>query len=214
MTDFTFYTNPMSRGRIVRWMLEEVGQPYETVILPWETGAAKAPEYLAINPMGKVPAIRHGDTVVTECAAICAYLADVFPQANLAPPHGSPRRGPYYRWLFFGAGPVEQIAALQALKVQVSDEQRGMVGSGTAAQVQDAIEGALKGRDYLDGEAFTAADLYLGSHLGWGMGFGTIEKRPAFEAYVARLHARPAAVRAAKIDDDIIAAQKQPEPAE
>jgi len=214
MSDLTFYTNPMSRGRIIRWMLEEVGQPYETVILPWETGAAKAPEYLAINPMGKVPAIKHGDTVVTECAAICAYLADVFPQANLAPPHGSKRRGTYYRWLFFGAGPIEQIVALQTLKVQVPDEQRGMVGSGTIAEVQDAIEGALKGRDYLDGEAFTAADLYLGSHLGWGMGFGTIEKRPVFEAYVAKLHARPAAIRAAKIDDDIIAAAKQPEPAE
>jgi glutathione S-transferase len=214
MSDLTFYTNPMSRGRIIRWMLEEVGQPYETVILPWETGAAKAPEYLAINPMGKVPAIKHGDTVVTECAAICAYLADAYPQANLAPPHGSKRRGTYYRWLFFGAGPVEQIAALQALKVQVPDEQRGMVGSGTIAEVQDAIEGALKGREYLDGEAFTAADLYLGSHLGWGMGFGTIEKRPVFEAYVAKLHARPAAIRAAKIDDDIIAAAKQPEPAE
>jgi len=214
MTDLTFYTNPMSRGRIIRWMLEEVGQPYETVILPWETGAAKAPEYLAVNPMGKVPAIKHGDTVVTECAAICAYLADAFPQAGLAPPHGSKRRGTYYRWLFFGAGPIEQIAALQALKVQVPEEQRGMVGSGTLTEVQDAIEGALKGRDYLDGEAFTAADLYLGSHLGWGMQFGTIEKRPAFEAYVARLHARPAAVRAAKIDDDLIAAAKQPEPAE
>ena len=211
MSDLTFYTNPMSRGRIIRWMLEEVGQPYETVILPWETGAAKAPEYLAINPMGKVPAIKHGDTVVTECAAICAYLADAFPQANLAPPHGSKRRGTYYRWLFFGAGPIEQIVALQTLKVQVPDEQRAMVGSGTLGEVQDAIEGALKGRDYLDGEAFTAADLYLGSHLGWGMSFGTIEKRPVFEAYVARLHARPAAIRAAKIDDDIIAAAKQAE---
>ena len=214
MSDLTFYTNPMSRGRIIRWMLEEVGQPYETVILPWETGAAKAPEYLAINPMGKVPAIKHGDTVVTECAAICAYLADAFPQANLAPPHGSKRRGTYYRWLFFGAGPIEQIVALQTLKVQVPDEQRAMVGSGTLGEVQDAIEGALKGRDYLDGEAFTAADLYLGSHLGWGMSFGTLEKRPAFEAYVARLQARPAAIRANQIDDGLIAAAKQTEPAE
>jgi len=184
------------------------------VILPWETGAAKAPEYLAVNPMGKVPAIKHGDTVVTECGAICAYLADAFPQAGLAPPHGSTRRGTYYRWLFFAAGPIEQIAALQALKVQVPDAQRAMVGSGTLAEVQNAIEGALKGRDYLDGEAFTAADLYLGAHLGWGMSFGTIEKRPVFEAYVAKLHTRPAAVRAGKIDDDLIAAAKQPVPAE
>src|SRR5690349_11473994 len=98
--ELVFYTNPMSRGRIVRWILEEVGQPYRTELLDFET-SAKSAEYLAINPMGKIPAIRHGDTVVTECAAICAYLADAFPQAGLAPPHGSKLRGPYYRWLFF-----------------------------------------------------------------------------------------------------------------
>ena len=206
MSKLTFYTNPMSRGRIIRWMLEEVGQPYETVLIDFAT-TGKAPAYLAINPMGKVPAIKHGDTVVTEAAAICAYLADVFPQAGLAPPHGSKRRGPYYRWLFFGAGPVEQSTTMQSLKVEVSEDQRGMVGFGSTAAVMDAMEGALKGRDYLDGEAFTAADLYLGSHIGWGMQVGAVEKRPVFEAYVARLHARPAAIRAAKIDDDIIAAR-------
>ncbi|WP_293679047.1 glutathione S-transferase family protein [uncultured Phenylobacterium sp.] len=214
MSDLTFYTHPMSRGRIVRWMLEEVGQPYETVLIDFAT-TGKSPEYLAINPMGKVPAIKHGDTVVTECAAICAYLADVFPQAGLAPPHGSKRRGPYYRWLFFGAGPVEQSTTMQSLKVDVPPEQSAMVGFGSTAAVMDAMEGALKGREYLDGEAFTAADLYLGSHLGWGMGFGAIEKRPVFEAYVARLDARPAAIRANQIDDDLIAAQqKAPAPAE
>src|SRR5678815_397932 len=132
MSDLTFYTNPMSRGRIIRWMLEEVGQPYETVLLDFAT-TAKSPDYLAINPMGKVPAIKHGDTVVTECAAICAYLADMFPQAGLAPPHGSKRRGPYYRWLFFGAGPVEQSTTIQSLKVNVPKEQEGMVGFGSTA---------------------------------------------------------------------------------
>lgn len=213
MSDLVFYTNPMSRGRIVRWMLEEVGQPYETVILPWESGAAKAPAYLAINPMGKVPALTHRGVVVTECAAICAYLADAFPQAGLAPPPGSMRRAPYYRWLFFGAGPIEQITTLQALRVEVAEGQRGMVGSGTAAEVMNALEGALTGRDYLDGEAFTAADLYIAAHLGWGMGFGTIEKRPVFEDYVARLNARPAAQRAVKIDDDLIAAAQSAQPA-
>jgi len=212
MTDLTFYTNPMSRGRIIRWMLEEVGQPYDTKILAWETGAAKSPEYLAINPMGKVPTIVHNGVVVTECAAICAYLADAFPQANLAPPVGSPRRGPYYRWLFFGAGPVEQSTSMQSLKITVPPEQEGMVGFGTTKAVLDAMEGALTGREYLDGEAFTAADLYLGSHIGWGMQFGAIEKRPVFEAYVERLHARPAAVRAAKIDDDLIAAAQASAP--
>ena len=195
MSKLTFYTNPMSRGRIIRWMLEEVGQPYETVLLDFAS-SAKAPEYLAINPMGKVPAITHGDVVVTECAAICAYLADVFPQAGLAPPHGSPRRGPYYRWLFFGAGPVEQSTSMQSLKVEVTPEQQGMVGYGNSALVMDAMEAALKGRDYLDGEAFTAADLYLGSHIGWGMSFGAIEKRPVFEAYVKPHVERPAAKRA------------------
>jgi glutathione S-transferase len=209
-----FYTNPMSRGRIIRWMLEEVGQPYQTELLAW--GANKSPEYLAINPMGKVPAIRHGDTVVTECAAICAYLADVFPQAGLAPPHGSKRRGSYYRWLFFGAGPIEAATSAKAMGWDATEEKKGMLGYGSMDDVLAALEGALTGRDYLDGESFTAADLYVGAHLGWGMGFGTIEKRPVFETYVARLQARPAAVRAAKIDDDIIAAQqaKQPVPAE
>lgn len=209
--ELVFYTNPMSRGRIIRWMLEEVGQPYRTELLDFASGA-KSPEFLAINPMGKVPTITHGGAVVTECAAICAYLADVFPQAGLAPPHGSRRRAPYYRWLFFGAGPVEQSTTFKSLKVEVPPEQEGMVGFGTAAAVVNAMEEALTGRDYLDGEAFTAADLYLGSHLGWGMQFGSIEARPVFEAYVARLNARPAAVRAAKIDDDIIAAQPQPQP--
>lgn len=211
MTDLVFYTNPMSRGRIIRWMLEEVGQPYETKILAWETGAAKSPEYLAINPMGKVPAIVHGGTVVTECAAICAYLADAFPQAGLAPAPGSKDRGPYYRWLFFGAGPIEQMASFAALKLEVPEDQRMMVGFGCAADVLNTLEGALKGREFLVGDSFTAADLYIGAHLGWGMDFGTIEKRPVFEDYVGRLNARPAAVRANQIDDALI---PQPEPAE
>lgn len=211
MSDLVFYTNPMSRGRIIRWMLEEVGQPYETRILTWESGATKSPEFLAINPMGKVPAIVHGGAVVTESAAICAYLADAFPQANLAPAPGSKDRGPYYRWLFFGAGPIEQMASFAALKLEVPEDQRMMVGFGCAADVLNTLEGALKGRDFLVGDSFTAADLYIGAHLGWGMGFGTIEKRPVFEDYVARLDARLAAVRAAQIDDALI---PQPQPAE
>lgn len=211
MSDLVFYTNPMSRGRIIRWMLEEVGQPYETKLLSWETGATKSPEYLAINPMGKVPAIVHGGVVVTECAAICAYLADAFPQANLAPAPGSKDRGPYYRWLFFGAGPIEQMTSFSALKYEVPEDQRMMVGFGCAADVLNTLEGALKGREFLAGDSFTAADLYIASHLGWGMDFGTIEKRPVFEDYVARLTARPAAVRANQIDDALM---PQPEPAE
>jgi glutathione S-transferase len=215
MTDLVFYTNPMSRGRIIRWMLEEVGQPYETRVLGWETGAAKAPEYLAINPMGKVPTIVHKGMVVTECAAICAYLADAFPQANLAPAVGSLDRGAYYRWLFFGAGPIEQMASFAGMKIDVPEEQRGMVGFGSAADVLNTLEGVLTGREFLAGDSFTAADLYIASHLSWGMDFGTIERRPAFETYAARHLARPASKRAAEIDDGLIAAAqaKVPTPA-
>lgn len=206
MSDLVFYTNPMSRGRIVRWMLEEVGQPYETRVLAWETGDAKGADYLAVNPMGKVPAVVHDGVVVTECAAICAYLADVFPQAGLAPPAHSPLRGPYYRWLFFGAGPIEQAVAVRSLSVEPSAEQSVSLGFGSMADVVAAIEGAVKDRLYLVGDSFTAADLYLASHLSWGMNFGTIEKRPAFETYVAHHLQRPAAKRAAEIDDALIAA--------
>ena len=204
----TFYTNPMSRGRIIRWMLEEVGQPYDTVVLDYAT-TMKGAEYLKINPMGKVPAIKHGDTVVTEAAAICAYLADAFPQAKLAPPSGSKERGPYYRWLFYGAGPVEAMASNHALGVQVPDDKRGMVGYGSREQVIDTLDKALQGREHLAGDRFTAADLYVGAQIGWGLQFGTIEKRPAFEAYVARILSRPAAQRAKEIDDGLIAQQQK-----
>jgi len=203
MTDeLVFYTNPMSRGRIVRWMLEEVGQPYRTELLDYAT-TMKAPAYLAINPMGKVPALKHGDTVVTETAAILAYLADAFPEAKLAPPSGSRLRGPYYRWLFYGAGPVEAAAMTKAFGFVVPEERKGMAGFGSMESVLDTLEQAVS-HSYLVGDSFTAADLYIGSHLGWGMQFGTLEKRPAFERYVGRLLVRPAAVRAREIDDALM----------
>lgn len=205
MSDLVFYTHPMSRGRIIRWMLEEVGAPYETRVLTFET--MKEPAYLAVNPMGKVPAISHGGQVVTEAGAICAYLADAFPAAGLAPPSGSRLRGPYYRWLFFAAGPIEQAAACKALGWETPPDRQGMVGFGSMGHVLDALEQAVTGREYIVGDRFTAADLYVGAHLGWGMGFGTIEKRPAFEAYVGRFMARPAAVRANEIDDALVAQQ-------
>ena len=203
--ELVFYTNPMSRGRVVRWMLEEIGQPYRTELLDYGT-TMKAPEYLAVNPMGKVPAIRHGDIVVTECAAICAYLADAFPQTGLAPPPGDRLRGPYYRWLFFGAGPVEAAATNKALGFSVPDGQQRMAGYGSIADVLGTLEGAVSRSAYLVGDSFTAADLYVGAHIGWGMQFGTIEKRPAFESYWARLAARPAAARARQIDDTLVPA--------
>jgi glutathione S-transferase len=204
-----FYTNPMSRGRIARWMLEEIGEPYETVVLDYGT-TMKSPEYLAINPMGKVPALKHGDVVVTECAAICAYLADAFPDKGLAPPPTSRKRGPYYRWLFFGAGPVDTAAVNKALGFAVPEDRRRATGYGSIEEVASALEQAVAEGPYLLGDRFSAADVYLGSQIAWGVEFGSFEKRPAFEAYAARITSRPAAVRAREIDDRLIAAQQKP----
>jgi glutathione S-transferase len=207
--ELVFYTNPMSRGRIVRWMLEEVGAPYRTEILEYGT-TLKAPAYLAINPMGKVPAITHNGVVVTEGAAICAYLADAFPRADLAPPLGDPARAPYYRWLFFAAGPVEAAVTNKSLGFEVPPGREMMAGYGSFSQVIDALEGAVSRSDYVAGDKFTAADVYFGSQIGWGMQFNSMEKRPAFERYWARISERPAAVRAREIDDALIAAQPKP----
>jgi glutathione S-transferase len=190
----------MSRGQIARWMLEEVGEPYETVLLDYGT-TMKGADYLAINPMGKVPAIKHGNTVVTEGAAICAYLADVFPDRGLAPPRGSQLRGSYYRWLFFGAGPVETAVTNNYLKWQPTDEQQMMVGYGSYDKVLDVLQELVASPGpYLLGDTFSAVDVYLGSQIAWGIGFGTMEKRPGFEEYVARITDRPAYRKAMEID--------------
>jgi glutathione S-transferase len=199
--ELVFYTNPMSRGRIVRWMLEEVGQPYRTEVLDYAT-TLKAPEYLAINPMGKVPAIKHGNTVVTECAAICAYLADAFPEAGLAPSLNE--RGPYYRWLFYAAGPVESAVMNRAMGFEVPPGRERMAGYGSFAAVMDVLEQAVSKTPYIAGDRFTAADVYFGSQIGWGLQFGSMEKRPGFAEYYARLAARPANIRAREIDDALI----------
>jgi len=205
--ELVFYTNPQSRGRIVRWMLEEVGQPYRTELLDYAT-TMKAPAYLAVNPMGKVPALRHGETVITEAAAICAYLADAFPDAGLSPAPGDRLRGPYYRWLFFAAGPVEAAASNRALGFVVPEGRERMIGYGSYNEVMNALEAAVSQGDYLVGDRFTASDVYVGSHVGFGLQFGTFEKRAAFERYVARLAARAAFQRAQKIDDDLAAHQQ------
>lgn len=202
--ELVFYTNPMSRGRIVRWMLEEVGASYRTEILDYAS-SLKSPAYLAINPMGKIPAIVHRGQVVTECAAICAYLADAFPQAGLAP--STTERGAYYRWLFFAAGPVEAASTNKSMGFEVSPEGQRMAGYGNLALVVDTLEGAVSKSDYIAGDRFTAADVYVGAQIGWGMQFGWLEKRPAFEAYSARVSQRPAAIRAREIDDGLMAAQ-------
>ena len=201
--EIVFYTHPMSRGRIVRWMLEELGRPYRTEVLEYG-GTMKGAAYLAVNPMGKVPAVTHRGQVVTEAAAICAYLADAFPEAGLAPPPGDPARAPYYRWLFFAAGPVEQAVTARSLGLEPPADKAATVGFGGYAQTIDALETAVKDREFVAGDRFSAADVYVGAQIGWGLMFGTIEARPAFADYAGRMQARPAAVRAREIDDALM----------
>lgn len=201
MANLTFYTNPMSRGRIARWMLEEVGAAYDTVYLSYGD-TMKKDEYLGINPMGKVPAIKHGDTVVTECAGICAYLADAFPAANLAPP--PTQRGDYYRWMFFAAGPVESATMNKAMNIS-SEGHEQMAGYGDFETTRSTLIKAVSGPSFICGEQFTAADVYVGSQVAWGLQFGTIPADPALEAYRDRVQARPAFARATEIDDAAMA---------
>ena len=196
--EIVFYTNPMSRGRIVRWMLEELAVPYRTEILEYGP-PMKSADYLAVNPMGKVPAIRHGKAVVTEAPAICAYLADAFPEAGLAPPAG--QRGAYYRWLFFAAGPLEAAVANRHFGFAPPEDGEAMIGYGNFTLVMDTLEKAVGARCYVAGDSFTAADVYVGSHIFWGLHYDLIEKRPAFEAYRSRLERREAYRRATALDD-------------
>ena len=203
--EIVFYTNPMSRGRIARWMLEEVGRPYRTVVLDYGT-TMKAPEYLAINPMGKVPAVTWRGVTVTECAAICAWLADACPEAGLAPALDDPARGTYLRWLFFTAGPVEAAVTAKALGLLAPADKAAMAGYGSFEQTVDALEAAVTPGPWILGDRFSAADVYVGSQIIWGLQFGTLPDRDAFKAYAARLSGRKAAVRAREIDDALVAA--------
>ena len=194
----TLYSNPMSRGRIARWMLEEAGQPYDIRMLPY--GAAMQDgTYRQLNPMAKVPVLVHGGRVVTECAAICAYLADAFPDAALAPDLRD--RADYYRWLFFAAGPLEQAVTNHTLGVEVPEDRRGMVGYGSYDRTMQALDTMLEDRPYITGADFSAADVYVGAQVIWGLGFKTIPATPALEAYRDRLTARPAFQRAKALDD-------------
>jgi len=199
--ELILYTNPMSRGRIARWMLEEVGQPYRVEILHYGT-TMRSPEFLEINPMGKVPTLRHGEAIVTEAAAICAYLAAAFPEAGLETDRATPAYATYLRWLFFAAGPVEAAVTAKALGLLAPADKRATVGYGDFASVMDTLEYAIADKEYLAGDRFSAADVYVGAHIGWGLQFGTIEPRPAFVAYRDRLEARPAAQRAKALDDE------------
>ena len=201
----TLYTNPMSRGRMVRWMLEEIGQPYTTEWVAYGP-QMKSSEFLAINPMGKVPAIRHGDVVVSETPAIITYLADVFPEAGRAPAPAA--RADYYRWMFFAAGPLEAACTNKALAVEVPEERKAFVGYGSLELVLDTLEQAIKAKPFLAGETFTTADLYIASHLGISMMFGHIDQRPAFTDYVERMTNRDAYRRAVAIDNAALEASK------
>ncbi len=205
--ELIFFTNPQSRGRTVRWILEEIGTPYETRLIQYGP-EMKTPDYLAINPLGKVPAIRHNGAVVTETGAICAYLADAFPQAGLIPPPGTPARAAYFRWMFFGAGPLDGASTNKALGVEVPAEKRGMVGYGSFELAVSALENRLAEAPYFAGEAFSAADIYTGSMLGWLTQFKVIPLGPIFETYLARLYQRPASIRAAALDDALVPAKQ------
>lgn len=202
----TLYTHPMSRGRVARWMLEETGLPYDTRILDY--GAAmKAPDYLAINPMGKVPALVHGEAVVTENAAICAYLAELVPQRLLAPPEDSPERAAYFRWLFFMAGPFEALLTAKeagALAKPVS------AGYGSEDDLLRTLEQAVDGRIHLAGERFTAVDLYVAACLGYYLRIGALAPRPAFVAFAQAHASRPAALRAMALDNALMAQHPNP----
>jgi glutathione S-transferase len=206
MADLILYTNPQSRGRIAHWMMEELGEPFETVWLDYGP-AMKAPEYLAVNPMGKVPTLRHGEVVVTESAAICAYLADRFPGKGLIPPAADPRRAAWFRWMFFVAGPLEMALTARSLDWKVPpDGGSRMVGFGSYADTLRGLNIALTPGPFVCGAQFTAADVVVGSAIIWGMVFGTIEKRPAFEAYAQRCMARPAYQRSVSVNDAIVQA--------
>ena len=183
-------------------MLEEVGKPYDTEILEFAT-TIKSPEYKRINPMAKVPAIKHGDVVVTEAAAICAYMADAFPEAGLAPDTAD--RGSYYRWLLFTAGPLEQSCVTTALGFDVPEERQGLVGYGTHGRMLDTLEGMLSTQEYAAGDRFSAVDVYLAAQLQWNMMMTVIDERPIFVDYSRRMHNRPACVRADEIDNELAA---------
>jgi glutathione S-transferase len=195
--EVVFYHNPQSRSQMVRWMIEEAGVPHRIVPIDFTKNEHKAPAFLALNPMGKLPTIEHRGTVVTETAAIIAYLADTFPQAGLAPAVGDAARGAYYRWLFFGAGCFEP-ALLDKMMKRPEVERKSAVGWGSYDDVLATLKAALATGPYLLGNKFTAADLYIGSELNFAVMFGApgLKGEPVIDAYLARLVARPAFQRA------------------
>jgi glutathione S-transferase len=192
----TFYYNPMSRARIVHWMLEEIGEPYDIKIIDWNKKENRSPEFLKINPMGKLPAIVHKGVAVTEGAAICAYLADAFPKAKLAPAIDDPKRGTYYRWFFFTINCVEQAVTDKNLP-RTKEHIPTQSGYGTFEDTIKTLEGAVSS-GYLTGDQFSAADLYLSSVLGWYFFMKLLEPTPVLKSYYDRCVDREAYRRADK----------------
>ena len=205
MANLTLYHAAPSRSSVTRWMLEEVGEPYDIHLLSLSRGENRTPGYLAINPMGKVPALRHGDVVITEAAAICTYLADEFPHAKLNVPVGDPRRGVYLKWLFFGPSCIEP-AIMDCAFPRKEEARRSALGYGDVDTVMEVVTKAVAKGPYIMGEQFTAADVVIGSGLRWGMMFKLLPERPEFTAYVGRLAARPALQRADEKDKELAAA--------
>ena len=204
MADLTLYHASPSRSSIVLWMLEELGQPYDVKLIKLSEGDNLKPDFLAVNPMGKVPALDHKETVITESAAICTYLADEFPQAKLNVPVGTPRRGLYLKWLFFGPGCFEP-AVIDRAAPRKEEARRGMLGYGTFDTTMDTVAKAVAKGPWLMGEQFTAADVIIGANIRWGTMFKLIPERQEFTAYAARIAARPAAQRAEAKDKDFAA---------
>ncbi len=202
MPDLTLYHIAPSRSSIALWMLEEVGAPYAIKLLKMSEGDNLKPDYLAINPMGKVPALKAGDVVITEVAAICTYLADEFPAAKLNVPVGTPRRGLYLKWLFFGPSVIEPAMTDRAFP-RKDNPRASAVGWRDFAMVLDIVAEALTPGPFLMGEQFTAADVVIGSGLRYGMMFKMIPERKEFSDYVARIVARPAAQRAEAKDKEL-----------
>lgn len=201
MADLTLYHASPSRSSIVLWMLEELGQPYDVKLIKLSEGDNLKPDFLAVNPMGKVPALDHKGTVITEAAAICTYLADEFPQAKLNVPVGTPRRGLYLKWLFFGPGCFEP-AVIDRAAPRKEEARRGMLGYGTFETTMDTVAKAIAQGPWLMGDQFTAADVIIGANIRWGTMFKLVPERPEFSAYAARIAARPAAQRAEAKDKE------------
>lgn len=191
------YWSPRSRSFSGLWILEETGQPYERVLTDISTGAQKKPEYLAINPMGKVPALQDGDATIAEAAAICAYVAERFPDAKLAPPVGDPRRAKYLQWLFFGPSCIEPALIQIFTKLEVPSSTAAW---GNATQVFDVLDKALEKGPWLLGDDFSAADVVIGSGLNFGIrSFKMVPARPSFDRYLDACAARPAFQRAMEL---------------